>query len=98
MRRFYEEYCNHENLRQLVAEIPWGQNTLIFQRIKDVKAREYYIKATTEMGWSRNVLLNQIKGNTHERHKLKSKHHNLEKALPAHLAEQDVIGKREFYR
>ena len=27
MRKFYEEYKDHSNLRQLVAEIPWGHNS-----------------------------------------------------------------------
>lgn len=33
MRRFYIEYKDSENLRQLVAEIPWGQNLVILARI-----------------------------------------------------------------
>ncbi len=52
-------------LRQLVAEIPWGHNLLIINKIKQEDAREYYIRASAEYGWSRNVLLNQIKA--HER-------------------------------
>ncbi|WP_454783885.1 DUF1016 N-terminal domain-containing protein [Legionella sp. WA2024007413] len=35
MRRFYLEYEDHSNLRQLVAEIPWGQNLLIMNKVKD---------------------------------------------------------------
>lgn len=53
MRRFYEEYHMDINLRQLVAEIPWGHNLLILNMVKDQKAREYYLKSTAEMGWSR---------------------------------------------
>ena len=56
MRRFYEEYQIDTNLRQLVAEIPWGHNLLVLNMVKDQKAREYYLKASAEMGWSRNVL------------------------------------------
>jgi len=47
-----------EKLAQLVREIPWGQNIVIMQMVKDAKEREYYIRATAEIGWSRNVLLN----------------------------------------
>ncbi len=37
-KRFYETYAAApEKLRQLVAEIPWGHNILIMQRIKDEK-------------------------------------------------------------
>lgn len=63
LRRFYEAYKDHTKLRQLVAEIPWGHNLLILNKTDDSKEREYYIQASAQMGWSRNVLLNQIKAN-----------------------------------
>lgn len=70
-----------------MQEIPWGQNIVIMQMVKDVKAREYYIHATVEMGWSRNVLLNQIKAGVYQL-SLKQKQHNFTRALPVHLTEQ----------
>lgn len=88
MRRFYTQYRADEILRQLVAEIPWGHNLLIMNKITDRNEREYYIKATIENGWSRNVLGLQIKNNTYQRQKLSTKQHNFNKALPEHLAEQ----------
>ena len=56
-----------EFLRQLVAEIPWGQNLLILNKLTDPAARLYYLRATARFGWSRNVLLNQIKAGAYER-------------------------------
>lgn len=35
MKRFYERYSKNEKLQQLVAEIPWGHNLLILNKIKD---------------------------------------------------------------
>jgi predicted nuclease of restriction endonuclease-like (RecB) superfamily len=32
MRRFYETYKDFSNLRQVVAEIPWGHHLLILQK------------------------------------------------------------------
>lgn len=61
MRRFYEEYKDKPFLQQLVAEIPWGHNLLIMEKLTDDKEREYYIRSSRDFGWSRNVLLNQIK-------------------------------------
>jgi predicted nuclease of restriction endonuclease-like (RecB) superfamily len=62
IKRFYETYANApEELRQLVAEVPWGHNILIIQRIHTPEARLYYLEATAQLGWTRNVLLNQIK-------------------------------------
>ena len=45
MRTFYLEYKDSPKLAQLVQEIPWGQNIVIFQMVKDVQEREYYINA-----------------------------------------------------
>ena len=88
MRRFYLEYKDNANLRQVVAEIPWGQNLLIINKIKEASAREYYLRATAEMGWTRAVLELQIESQAYERHRLEKKSHNFEKALPVHLADQ----------
>ncbi len=88
MKRLFEQYKNDPNLRQLVAEIPWGHNLLIINKIDDYQERKYYIEASIENGWSRNVLLNQIKANSYQRHKLTEKTNNFSSALPVHLAEQ----------
>ena len=55
---------------------------MIIQKIKTPEARKYYLEATSQLGWSRNVLLNQIKANAYER-SLEDKTHNFENALPA---------------
>ncbi|MFH1561923.1 MAG: PDDEXK nuclease domain-containing protein [Nitrospirota bacterium] len=88
MRLLYLGYKDNPKLAQLVREIPWGQNIVIMQMVKDVQEREYYIRATAEMGWSRNVLLNQIKAGAYYYEKNVPKQHNFPKVLPAHLAEQ----------
>ena len=51
-------------------------------------ARLYYLRATARFGWSRNVLLNQIKAGAYERAVTEKKTHNFPLALPEHLAEQ----------
>lgn len=97
MRRFYTRYAGNEFLRQLVAEIPWGQNLLILSKIKDDKEAEYYLSATAEYGWSRNVLLNQIKSQAYKRALSENKSHNFDRALPEYLSEQaDEALKSEY--
>lgn len=88
MRRLYEKYRNESYLRQLVAEIPWGHHLLILTKISDIPEAYYYIKASSEFGWSRNVLLNQIKSDAYHRALSENKLHNFQRALPAYLAEQ----------
>ena len=77
-----------EFLRQLVAEIPWGQNLLILKKLSAPAARLWYLRATARFCWSRNVLLNQIKGGAYERAVTEKKTHNFDLALPEQFAEQ----------
>src|SRR3989339_1816979 len=97
MRFFYLAYKDSPKLAQLVREIPWGQNIVIMQMVKDSKEREYYIRATAEMGWSRNVLMNQIKAGAYQYQKKIPKQHNFPKALPGHLAEQADESLKSVY-
>ncbi|MEE4355863.1 MAG: PDDEXK nuclease domain-containing protein [Desulfococcaceae bacterium] len=97
MKRFYEQYQANSKLRQLVAEIPWGHNLLIINKIKQEDAREYYLKASKDYGWSRNVLLNQIKADAYSRHKLSDKQHNFDNVMPKHLAEQADETMKDSY-
>lgn len=96
MRRFYEEYQNNSILQQLVAEIPWGHNLLIMEKVAEDKKREYYLKSSRDFGWSRNVLLNQIKADAYSLSK-KKKTHNFPRTLPAHLAEQADESMKSVY-
>lgn len=97
MRQLFLEYRDRPILQQLVGEIPWGQNLLIMQKVKTDEERAYYLKATIEMGWSRNILLNQIKAHAYVRHALKAKQHNFERALPVHLADQADKAMKDVY-
>jgi len=97
MRQFYLEYRGDTNLQQLAGEIAWFSNVTVFSRVKDSSAREYYLRSTAEMGWSRDTLLNQIKAKAYERHAIQPKQHNFEKALPVHLAEQAEKSMKDIY-
>lgn len=97
MRRFYVEYKDDTILRQLVAEIPWGHNLLIMNKIKNRDERKYYLSATIKNGWTRNTLGIQIKGNAYEHHILNEKQNNFDTALPLHLAEQADKAMKDVY-
>jgi len=62
-----ENIKTQSNLQQLVAQIPWGHNILLMEKIKDIPTRFWYIQQTIENGWSRNVLSLMIKSKAHER-------------------------------
>lgn len=97
MRQFYNSYKDNPILQQLVGEIPWGSNIVIFTKCKDDLQKEYYIKNTIENGWNRNVLMHHIKTNLFERDKIESKVNNFDVALPNELSELalDII-KSEY--
>lgn len=75
-------------VRDLVASIPWGHHANLLANIKQPAARLYYLRATAQFGWSRSVLLNQIKAGAYERAVKEKKTHNFTLALPEHFAEQ----------
>jgi predicted nuclease of restriction endonuclease-like (RecB) superfamily len=79
---------NDRFLRQLVAESPWGHHLTILNKVIAPAARIYYLRASTQFGWSRNVLLNQIKAGAYERAVKEKKTHNFPTVLPASLADQ----------
>ncbi len=50
-----------------VADIPWGHNVWLFEKVKDPLVRLWYARKTIEHGWSRAVLVHQIESALHER-------------------------------
>ncbi len=84
-------------LKQIVAGIPWGHNLLIMKKVKDIHSRLYYIISSARCGWSRDVLLNQIKADAYSRHRLENKQHNFPETLPSHLAEQADEAVKDSY-
>ncbi len=97
MRQFYLSYKDNPVLQQLVGELPWGSNIVIFTKCKDDSQKEYYIKNCIENGWNRNVLMHHIKTDLFSRDKLETKSNNFEVALPHELSELALdIVKSEY--
>ena len=97
MRQFYIVYKEDSNLQQLVGDLPWGQNILIFSKCKDIIEREYYIKNTIEFGWNRNVLSHHIKTDLYERDKLVNTQNNFDTVMKDNLSELAIdIVKSEY--
>jgi predicted nuclease of restriction endonuclease-like (RecB) superfamily len=67
MRKFAEEYQDQQIVQQLVAQLPWGHNVVLLDRISDRREREFYIKETIQYGWSRNIMVMQIESNLYMR-------------------------------
>ena len=86
-----------EFLQQVVAEIPWGQHLTILNKVTAPAARLYYLRATVKFGWSRNVLLNQIKAKAYKRSLAEGKTHNFPDVLPEYLAAQAAEALKSSY-
>ncbi|MDF2444014.1 MAG: hypothetical protein JWR01_2217 [Subtercola sp.] len=54
-------------VQQPVGQLPWGHITVLLDRLEVQAARDWYASEAVAHGWSRNVLLNQIKNRTLER-------------------------------
>lgn len=82
MAKFANEYTNEVIVQQTVAQLPWGQNIVIMDKIKNEEERWWYINKTIENGWSRAVLLHQIELDLYKRQIGTTKVNNFKNTLP----------------
>lgn len=81
MAKLAETYDDEEFVQQAVAQIPWGHNVVLLDKIDDADARKWYIGQTIENGWSRNVLVHQIESDLYGRQVLGEKTSNFQYRL-----------------
>ena len=67
MRAFAAAWPEEPIVQQLAAQLPWGHHMVLLDRLKTSIEREWYLRAAVEYGWSRNVLVLQIKSALHDR-------------------------------
>ena len=68
MRAFYVAWSAlQKKLPQPVAELPWGHNILLLEKLARVEDRLWYAERTHEHGWSRAALHAQIVKKVHQR-------------------------------
>jgi predicted nuclease of restriction endonuclease-like (RecB) superfamily len=53
--------------QQAVGQLAWGHVTVLLDKLDDREARDWYAVQAAERGWTRAVLLNQIKSGLHRR-------------------------------
>ncbi len=87
MAKFAETYPDKEFVQQVVAQIPWGHNVVIMDKVLAEDERTWYLKECAENGWSRNVLVHQIESNLYARQATADKISNFENRLPAPQSE-----------
>ena len=61
MRAFYRAYRDRpEFVPQVVAQLPWGHNIALLEKLHDPATREWHARAAIAHGWSRAILEAQI--------------------------------------
>jgi predicted nuclease of restriction endonuclease-like (RecB) superfamily len=68
MRAFAAAWPDRPFVQQVAAQIPWFHHCVLLDRVPEPAAREWYIKAARQHGWSRHVLALEIDGRAHVRH------------------------------
>ena len=51
MRAFAESWPDRPIVHQLAAQIPWGHNCVLLDRVRNADARAFYIRHTIQHGW-----------------------------------------------
>jgi len=95
MRQFYLEYYQNSKLQQLVGEISWTKNVVIFQKVKNVLEREFYIKSVIKFGWTKDLLINHLESNSYEKFLLNQT--NFNKTLPTKYKHQAKFAVKDEY-
>lgn len=95
MRLFYDTYAGNEKLAPMVREIGWSHNLLIMEKCKDDLEREFYLRMTRKLGWTKNVLTHQIENKTYEKTMLGQT--NFEETLPEEILGQAKLAVKDEY-
>lgn len=97
MAKFAATYPDAEFVQQVVAQIPWGHNVVLLDKVADAEERNWYIEACRKNGWSRNVLVHQIESGLYQRQALTEKISNFERRLPSPQSELAVQTMKDPY-
>lgn len=97
MAKFAETYSDAEFVQQVVAQIPWGHNVVLLDKVSDSEERCWYINACRKNGWSRSVLIHQIESGLYQRQAIVEKVSNFERRLPVPQSELAVQTMKDPY-
>lgn len=82
MRAFAAAWPDAELVQRTVAQLTWGQNIALLEKLDKAEDRLWYAARTIEHGWSRVILGTQIQGQAHLRHG--KAQNNFPATLPPH--------------
>ena len=97
MAKFAEAYSADEFVQPPVAQIPWGHNVVLLDKVADKVERLWYAEQSRKNGWSRNVLVHQIESDLYQRQALAEKVSNFELRLPSPQSELAIQTMKDPY-
>lgn len=83
MKQFAATYPDLAIGQQVAAQIPWGHNMVLLDKVDTLEKKLWYTRNTLEHGWSRNILAIQIETKLYERQSTSEKLTNFSQHLPA---------------
>ena len=97
MAKFAAAYPDREFVQQIVAQIPWGHNIVLMDKVSNPDERIWYIQKAIDNSWSRNVLVHQIESGLYKRQVSAEKVSNFEHRLPSPQSELAVQTMKDPY-
>ncbi|MEN0067454.1 MAG: PDDEXK nuclease domain-containing protein [Myxococcota bacterium] len=67
MRKLAMAWPEEDFVQQAVAQLPWGHNVRLLEKVKEPTVRKFYVEQTALNGWSRDMLVLNIERRLHER-------------------------------
>ena len=95
--KFAAAYPDREFVQQVVAQIPWGHNLVLMDKVSNPDERIWYIQKAIDNSWSRNVLVHQIESGLYKRQVSAEKVSNFEHRLPSPQSELAVQTMKDPY-
>jgi predicted nuclease of restriction endonuclease-like (RecB) superfamily len=96
MRAFAEAWPDAEFVQQAAAQLPWGHNLVLLDRLNTPTERRWYAAHAIEHNWSRNVLNIQIE--THLMERSGAAITNFEARLPRPQSDLALESLKDPYR
>lgn len=97
MAKFAAEYADEKFVQQVVAQLPWGHNIVLLDKLSGKESLTWYMEKSIENGWSRNVLVHQIESGLYERQAVADKISNFEKRLTSPQSELAIQTMKDPY-
>lgn len=96
MRAFADAWPDADIVQQAAAQLPWGHNLVLLDRLKTPMTRLAYARAAIEHGWSRNMLNIHIETGLLER--TGKAVTNFDQHLPAPQSDLAIESLKDPYR